>query len=109
MYYCDRCAGEFEIYSAPGKCPLCDQWVGMECTGCRHAGSSRRFIEAGDKCPKCGRDANIPGRKKTSYLLVAGLIVVIVAFIFLVYVFATFEATSRPLPDLHFRPIEIPS
>ena len=106
MFQCDRCSGDFNVFSTPGKCPLCDQFVRLECTGCGHSGSSRHFIEAGDKCPKCGRDTKIPGRHKTSYLLVAGMITVIVAFILLMYVFATFEASSRPLPDIPIRTIQ---
>ena len=38
-----------------------------------------------------------------------GLIVVIVSFILLMYCFATFHATVRPLPDIQFRPIQTPS
>lgn len=109
MFYCDRCTGEFNVFETPGKCPLCAQWVTMECTGCGHSASSQRFIGAGDKCPKCGRNAKVPGRTKTSMLLVAGLIAVIVAFILLVYVFATLETKTRPLPDIPTRPIQTPS
>ena len=103
MFNCDRCTGEFNVYSSPGKCPLCDQWVKLECSNCGHSGSSRYFIEAGDKCPNCHRDTKIPGRHKTNYFLVAGMIVLITAFILVMYVFATFKASSRPLPNIPFR------
>ena len=108
MFYCDRCTGEFNVYRAPGKCPLCDQWVKLECTDCGHTGLSRYFIEAGDKCPKCSHAIKMPGRHKTNYVLVACMIVLIVVFILLMYVFATFKASSRPLPDIPFRTRQIP-
>ena len=108
MFYCDRCTGEFNVYSAPGKCPLCDQWVKLECTNCGHTAASRHFIEARDKCPKCHHVVEMPGRHKTNYFLVAGMIVLIVAFILIMYVFATFRASSRPLPDIQVKTTELP-
>ena len=108
MFHCDRCAGEFNEFRTAGKCPLCDQWMTMECTGCGHSAPSMSFIKAGAKCPKCGRAANVPGRSKTSFLVVAGLIAVIVAFAVFVYMFATFKTSSRPLPDIKTRTIQTP-
>lgn len=108
MFQCDRCSGEFSVFAKPGQCPLCAQWVTIECTGCAHSAPSLRFIQAGDKCPKCGRQAKVPGRARTSWLLVAGLIVVVVAFILFLYIFVTQEPKTRPLPDLPTRPIQTP-
>lgn len=108
MSYCDRCSGEFEVFKTPGKCPLCDQWVTIDCTGCGHSAPSTRFIAAGDKCPKCGRDAKIPGRTKTSKLVIAGLIGVVVIFGVLIYFFATLKTESRPLPDIPTRAPQVP-
>jgi len=98
MFSCDRCAGDFGSFATPGKCPLCDQWVTIECTGCAHSAPAIRFISAGHKCPKCGRDAKVPGRNKTSILLLVGLVAVVVSFILLVYFFATIKMKPRKQP-----------
>lgn len=109
MVFCDQCNNEFEVFETPGKCPLCAQWFTVECTGCGQSGPAIRFIEAGKKCPKCGREATIPGISKTPVVLVAGLIAVIVAFILLIYVFATLKPNTRDLPDIEARPIQTPN
>jgi len=109
MNYCDRCSGEFSSFETAGKCPLCGQWLQIDCAGCGHTAPSTRFIAAGDKCPKCGRDAEIPGRTKTSKLLIAALIGVVGVFALLIYLFATIKTESRPLPDIPTRSTQLPN
>ena len=61
MFTCSECSGEFARHDTPGKCPICDEWSKLECSSCGATSNAKRCIDAGRKCPKCGKRIKIPG------------------------------------------------
>ena len=77
MFTCSECNREFARHDTPGKCPICGEWSKLECASCGSTVGAKRCIDAGRKCPKCGKRIKIPGATSMipvafAMLLIAG-------------------------------------
>ena len=61
MFKCSECDRDFSRHDTPGKCPICAEWVKLECGSCGSTVGAKRCIDAGRKCPKCGKRIKVPG------------------------------------------------
>lgn len=63
MYRCGNCGGSFERFEVPGQCPLCKKWAAVQCSACGHTAIAKVFVDAGNRCPKCGSVVVVEGQR----------------------------------------------
>ncbi|MBP89407.1 MAG: hypothetical protein CMJ64_22295 [Planctomycetaceae bacterium] len=74
MHACTECGRDFTRFDTPGKCPVCAEWLRVTCPACDYSAGAKRFIDAGRKCPKCGKRVSIPGASTKIHLVLAMLL-----------------------------------
>jgi hypothetical protein len=84
MFRCEDCGREFAHYETPGKCPLCGIWAKVRCEECGYFGAASFYVQKGNKCPRCGRKAQIPGALVGTRWLLAALVGVVLALMIVI-------------------------